>query len=35
MATTPKEKCFQEAADAYQEATGEDLGLDEHKTPWR
>ncbi len=31
---TDKEKCFEEAADAFQNATGQDLGL-EHQKPWR
>ena len=29
-----KEDCFEEAADAYQDATDKDLGL-QHKQPWR
>ncbi len=32
--TTDKEKCFEDAADAFQNATGQDLGL-EHQQPWR
>jgi hypothetical protein len=31
--TTAKEKCFQEALDKYQDATGKDLGI-EHQKDW-